>query len=266
VTQSNPATGSGVLEALFSLRGKVALVTGGSKGIGRAIAEAYAQAGGEVVIAARNLAACQDVAREIAGRSGVRARGVAMDVTSVASVEAAVDAVVSEFGAIDVLVNCAGIAGTEKPVLEMADEDMAEVMGVVLYGTLHVARAVGRVMVRQRAGRIINVASILGTIAARNLAAYCASKAAVIQLTRVLALELMRDNVQVNVISPGYFTTDLNRTFLEHPAGKAFVTEKIPARRAGTVEELRSTALFLASCPSFLAGAEVRIDGGHSLV
>jgi NAD(P)-dependent dehydrogenase (short-subunit alcohol dehydrogenase family) len=189
-----------------------------------------------------------------------------MDVTNVTMVDAGVRGVIDRFGEIDVLVNCAGISGRGKPILEMADGDMTEVMNVVFYGTFFVSRAVGRVMARRRSGKIINVSSVLGTLAARNQGGYCASKAAVVQLTRVLALELMDDNVQVNVISPGYFATDFTREFLEGPAGEKFLASKIPAKRAGHVDEIQSTALYLATCPPFLVGAEIRIDGGHSLV
>ena len=115
-------------------------------------------------------------------------------------------------------------------------------------------------------GRIINVSSILGKIAARNMTGYCASKAAAIQLTKVMALELIRDNIQVNALCPGYFLTDFNREFFNSEAGKNLVKKMIPINRVGNLDELRSTALFLATCPSFLTGAEIYVDGGHTLV
>lgn len=255
-----------ILERLFSLKGKTALVTGGYKGIGRAVAETYAEAGARVAVVARNLMGCQEAAREIAGRFGVRAVGKSLDVNDSKRVDAVVQEIVGELGRIDILVNSAGIPGSEKPVLKMTDADMDEVMNVDFRGTFLVSRAVAQVMVRQKGGKIINVSSILGKIAARNMAGYCASKAAVIQLTRVMALELMRDNIQVNALCPGYILTEFNRDFFASEAGKGLVKRMIPLNRVGTLDELRSTALYLATCPSFLTGAEVYIDGGHTLI
>ncbi len=181
-------------------------------------------------------------------------------------VDAVVQEVVAEFGRIDILVNSAGIPGSEKPVLKMTDEDLDGVMNVDFRGTFLASRAVAQVMVKQKSGRIINVSSILGKIAARNMVGYCASKAAVIQLTRVMALELMRDNIQVNALCPGYILTEFNRDFFESEAGKGLVKKMIPLNRVGTLDELKSTALYLATCPSFLTGAELYIDGGHTII
>jgi len=119
---------------------------------------------------------------------------------------------------------------------------------------------------RQKSGKIINVSSILGKVAARNMTGYCASKAAVIQLTRVMALELMRDNIQVNAICPGYILTDFNQSFFESDIGKALVKKMIPMNRVGEVNELKSLALYLATCPAFMTGSEIYIDGGHTIV
>ena len=126
--------------------------------------------------------------------------------------------------------------------------------------------AVAQVMVRQKSGRIINISSVLGKVSARNMAGYCASKAAVIQLTRVMALELMRDNIQVNALCPGYFKTDFNRDFFESDVGKGLIKKMIPMNRVGQLDELRSTALYLATCPPFMTGSEIYIDGGHTIV
>jgi NAD(P)-dependent dehydrogenase (short-subunit alcohol dehydrogenase family) len=257
---------SGLLERLFSLKGKTALITGGYKGIGRAIAETYAEAGADVAVVARNLHGCEETAREIAGKYGVKAIGKSLDVNDSKRVDGVVQEIAGELGRIDILVNSAGIPGSEKPVLKMTDADMDEVMNVDFRGTFLVSRAVAQVMVRQRGGKIINVSSILGKIAARNMAGYCASKAAVIQLTRVMALELMRDNIQVNALCPGYILTEFNCDFFESDAGKGLVRKMIPLNRVGTLDELKSTALYLASCPAFLTGAELYIDGGHTIV
>ena len=120
-------------------------------------------------------------------------------------------------------------------------------------------------MVKRRSGRIINIASVLGQIVARNMAAYCSSKAAVIQLTKVMALELIRDNIQVNALCPGYFRTDLNSEFFDSEPGEKLIKKIIPINRVGNLEELRSTALYLATVPAFLTGAVLNIDGGHTL-
>lgn len=257
---------SEILEKLFSLKGRTALVTGGYKGIGRSMAETYAEAGADVAVVARNLMGCQEAAREIAGKYGVKAVGKSLDVNDSKRVDRVVQEIVGELGRIDILVNSAGIPGSEKPVLKMTDADMDEVMNVDFRGTFFVSRAAAQVMVRQKGGKIINVSSILGKIAARNMAGYCASKAAVIQLTRVMALELARDNIQVNALCPGYVLTEFNRDFFASEAGKGLVKRMIPLNRVGTLDELRSTALYLATCPPFLTGAEVYIDGGHTLI
>ena len=257
---------SELLEKLFSLKGKTALITGGYKGIGRSIAETFAEAGADVAVVARNLLGCQEAAREIAGKYGVKAIGKSLDVNDSKMVDRVVQEVVSELGRIDILVNSAGIPGSEKPVLKMTDTDMDEVMNVDFRGTFLVSRAVAQVMIKQKSGKIINVSSILGKIAARNMAGYCASKAAVIQLTRVMALVLLRDNIQVNALCPGYILTEFNRDFFESEAGKGLVKKMIPLNRVGTLDELKSTALYLASCPSFLTGAELYIDGGHTII
>jgi NAD(P)-dependent dehydrogenase (short-subunit alcohol dehydrogenase family) len=257
---------SDLMERLFSLKGKKALVTGGYKGIGRSIAETFAEAGADVAVVARNLLGCQEAAREIAGKHGVKAVGKSLDVNDSKMVDRVVQEIVNEMGRIDILVNSAGIPGSEKPVLKMTDTDMDEVMNVDFRGTFLVSRAVAQVMVKQKSGKIINVSSILGKIAARNMAGYCASKAAVIQLTRVMALELLRDNIQVNALCPGYILTEFNRDFFESEAGKGLVKKMIPLNRVGSLDEMKSTALYLATCPAFLTGAELYIDGGHTII
>lgn len=257
---------TGLLEGLFSLKGKTAFITGGYKGIGKLFAETYAEAGADIAIFARNLARCRAEAKDIEDRYGVRAVGRSMDVHDSMEVDAVVNEIIDEFGKIDILVNCAGISGSEKPVIETSDEEMDDVMNVDFRGTFLVSRTVAKEMVKRRSGKIINVSSILGKISARNMAGYCASKAAVIQLTRVMALELMRDNIQVNVLCPGYFLTDFNETFFESEVGKKMVKKMIPIGRVGNLAELKSTALYLGTCPAFLTGAELCVDGGHGIV
>ena len=255
-----------LLEELFSLDGKVAFITGGYRGIGLTMAETYAAAGAEVVLAARNLASCHEAAGWIAKTYHVKAAGKRLDVGDSGLVDSVVQETAAEFGAIDILVNCAGIAGGTKPVLQMSDRELDEVMNVDFRGAFLVSRAAGRIMARRKSGRIINVASVLAKAAARNMLGYCASKAALLQLTKVMALELMRDNVQVNALCPGYFSTDLNRDFLASEAGQKMIRKMIPMDRAGRLDELRSISLLLAACPPYMTGGEFYVDGGHTLV
>jgi NAD(P)-dependent dehydrogenase (short-subunit alcohol dehydrogenase family) len=253
-------------EKLFGMEGKVAFITGGYRGIGLALAETYAEAGANLPIVARNLSRCQAVAERLQNDYAIKATGKSMDVRDSKSVDRTVQEIADEFERIDILVNCAGIPGSEKPVIRMTDEDLDEVMNVDFRGTFLVSRAVAQIMVRQKSGKIINVSSILGKISARNMTGYCASKAAVLQLTRVMALELMRDNIQVNAICPGYFLTDFNASFFESETGKSLIKKMIPMNRVGQVDELKSLALYLATAPAFMTGSEIYIDGGHTIV
>ena len=255
-----------ILEQLFSLKGKKALITGGYRGIGLLMAETYAEAGADVALAARNLKGCLEAAEKIAGKHGVKALGKYMDVRDSQKVDSVVNEVARELGGIDILVNAAGVPGAQKPVLEMTDEDLDDAVGIDFRGTFVVSRAAGRIMARQKSGRIINIASIMAKISTRYMSAYCASKAAVVQLTRVMALELMRDNVQINALCPGYILTDFNRDFFQSDTGKKLIKKMMPMNRVGTLDELKSTALYLATCPPLLTGAEIYIDGGHTLV
>jgi NAD(P)-dependent dehydrogenase (short-subunit alcohol dehydrogenase family) len=257
--------GKELFEQLFSLKGKTALVTGGYRGIGLTFSETFAEAGADVVITARNLKGCQAVAKEIAEKYGVRAMGKAMDVHDSKIVNQAVQEIADELGKIDILVNCAGVPGNQKPVHEMADEDLDDVMNVDFRGTFLASRAVAQVMIRQKSGKIINISSIMAKITARNVGGYSAAKAAVNMLTRAMALELMRYNIQVNALMPGYFLTPFNTEFFQTDAGKNLVKKMIPINRLGNVNELKSTALYLATCPAFLTGAEIIVDGGHTI-
>jgi NAD(P)-dependent dehydrogenase (short-subunit alcohol dehydrogenase family) len=255
-----------LLERLFSLKGKVALITGGYGGIGRLMAETYAEVGASVVLVARSEVSCRVAAEDISKRFNVKAAGKAMDVRDSAMVTSIVRETVREFGQIDILVNAAGVPGSERPVLETTDEDIDHVIGIDFRGTFLTSREVAREMVKRKNGKIINIGSIMARICTRNLAGYCAGKAAVVQLTRVMALELMRDNIQVNALCPGYFLTDFNRDFFQSETGQNFIKKMIPMNRVGDVSELKSTALYLATCPPFLTGADLYIDGGHTLV
>jgi 2-deoxy-D-gluconate 3-dehydrogenase len=245
-----------------ALEGKVAIVTGAGKGLGRAIALALAGAGADVALAARNEADLEAVADEISamGRRGLPAK---TDVTDRERADALVEKTVRELGRLDILVNNAGIV-REGPFLEVTDDDWDAVIDTNLRGTFLCTRAAGRVLTEQGSGKIINIASNLGVLAAARLASYCASKGAVIQLTKALALEWAPFGVQVNAIAPGYFETDMNAEIRARPEKIGRLLRRIPAGRMGRPEELGPLAVFLASAGSdFMTGETVVIDGGQ---
>ena len=248
------------------LQGTVALVTGASRGLGRAFALALAEAGADLVLAARGVDDLRLTA-EAAAKHGVRAEAFRADMREARDIEALVEGAIRAFGRIDVLVNNAGIAGAEKPVLDLERREWEDALAVNLLGPALLARAVARGMVERRQGRIINVASIAGLAPVSRLGPYCVSKAALIQLTRVMALELARHNVQVNALCPGYFRTPMNEAFFATPKGQAVVQHAIPMQRLGDPKELAPMVVFLASeASSFMTGSVVVVDGGQTLV
>jgi NAD(P)-dependent dehydrogenase (short-subunit alcohol dehydrogenase family) len=250
----------------FDLTNKVAIVTGGATGIGRGIAEGLADAGASIVIAARRTEKCQEACMEITKRTGVRAIPVRCDITMDDEIEAMVSHVMGDLGQIDILVNNSGIGGSEKPILKMSDLDWTSVLDVNLKGAFSLSRAVVSEMIqRGEGGKIINVASIGGVIGWPNMAAYCASKGGLIQLTKVMALEWCRYNIQVNAILPGYFDTPLNTEFFATEAGQRVIRNNIPMKRIAQIEEIRGVAVLLASrASSFMTGSAVVVDGGHT--
>ena len=245
------------------LTGNVALVTGASRGIGRAVARALAEAGADVAVAARSDGDLKLVADEIA-ELGRRALPVRLDVTDSGSVEVAVSTVVEQLGGLDVLVNNAGIVHS-RPVLETSDDDWDRVLATNLRGVFLCSRAAGRVLTEQRSGKVINMASHFGIMATPAHGAYCASKAAILQLTRVLALEWAPFNVQVNAIAPGYVATDLNAETRQDAGLTERIVRRIPAGRMAEAEEIGPLAVLLASEASdFMTGSTLVIDGGHA--
>ena len=251
--------------SIFALNGKVAVVTGGNSGIGKGIAEGLADAGADIVIAARRFEQCREACSEIETKTGVRCLPVKCDVTKTEDANGLIESTVKEFGKIDILVNSAGVGMSDKPVVEMSDEDWDATLNINLRGTFLCSRAAAREMIKRKQGKIIDVSSIYGTTRAiRNAGDYCASKAGVIQLAKVMALELARYNIQINVICPGYFLTPMNYEFLSSEVGQKVVKANIPMQRPGNVNELKGIAIYLASpASSFTTGAEIVIDGGH---
>ena len=242
------------------LTGKVALVTGASSGFGEHFARVLADAGAEVVVAARRadrLAALTDC---IAAAGG-RARAVSLDVTDAGAVATAVEA----SGPIDILVNNAGLT-RNGPLLELGEDDWDAVIDTNLKGVWLVANAVARGMRdRGTGGAIVNIASITGLRQSPGITPYAVSKSGVIQLTKQMALEWARHRIRVNAIAPGYVVTDINRDYLENEGGAALV-KRIPQRRLGGLDDLTGPLLLLASDGSaYMTGSVVAVDGGHLL-
>lgn len=244
------------------LSSKTALVTGASSGLGRHFARVLAGQGARVALAARRVAALDELASEIRAAGG-EAYTVALDVRDEGSVAGAVAAIEGDFGGIDILVNNSGVSGI-KPTLQLTGTDWDEVLDVNLKGAFLVANEVGRAMVRaKRPGSIINIASILGFRVAGQLAPYTASKAGLVHLTKSLALDWARYGIRVNAIAPGYFRTDINDDFWDTEPGKAMIN-RIPQRRLGVVENLDGPLLLLASDASaYMTGTTITVDGGH---
>ena len=250
---------------MAQLSNKVALITGGGRGLGRAIALAYAHAGADVAVASRTRGQIDEVAAAIRG-IGRRALAVEVDVSAPQSVANMVQATQQEFGRIDILVNSAGIGGVERLAV-MSDQTWDEVIKINLYGTFYSCREVVRVMIQQKEGSILNIASVAGVKGTPGFSAYAASKSGVIALTQVLALELARDHVRVNAIAPGYFRTDMNASVLDDPAIGPKIIQRIPLRRAGQPEEIGPLAVLLASDDAaFITGEVYCISGGATAV
>ena len=250
--------------SLFDLTGKVALVTGASKGLGSAIAVGLAQAGARLALCARSRERLAGT-RAAVEAAGGEARTFEMDVLSRASVRDAVGAAVAELGRIDILVNNAGV-NVRKPALELAEEEWDRVVDTNLKGYFLVAQAVGAHMVARRSGKVINVSSIFGAVGMNNQLAYAASKGGVGQLTKVMAIEWAPHGVTVNAVGPTYFETPLVAALRNDPERFQFINERTPMGRWGQPEELVGTIVYLAAPASdFVTGQTVYVDGGWTI-
>jgi NAD(P)-dependent dehydrogenase (short-subunit alcohol dehydrogenase family) len=247
--------------APLELAGKVAVVVGGTSGIGRALALGLAEAGADVVPTSRQPERVREVAAEVEAR-GRRTLRVASDVTDLASLQAMRTAVMSGFGKLDILVNCAGRI-QRQPTLEMREADWNAIIEVNLTGTLRSCRVFVEPMLERGWGRIVNIASVSSFVALFEVAAYAASKAGVAALTKSLAVEWGPRGVNVNAIAPGFFPTEMNRALLEGTERGRELLLRSPLGRFGRVEELPGAAVFLASeAASFVNGEVLVVDGG----
>jgi NAD(P)-dependent dehydrogenase (short-subunit alcohol dehydrogenase family) len=245
----------------FDLQGRTALVTGASRGIGRDVARAFANAGAGVVVAARDRDELESLAEEIATVGG-EAHVVELDLLDLGSIERAVASAVERLGRLDILVNNAGI-GEERPALEVTEEQWDWTMGVNLKGLFFCSQAAARRMVEQRYGRIVNMGSQAGRAGIREESVYCASKAAIEGLTRVLALEWAPHNVTVNVVAPTFIRTPGTAPFLDQPEYLESVLARIPLGRVGSPMDVAGAVLYLASpAADLVTGTVLSVDGG----
>lgn len=241
-----------IMQELFSVRDKVVHVSGGSRGIGLAIARAFSQAGARVVVSARS--------EQALAASGLDYE--VCDIRDSAQIRRCVERILERHGHLDVLFNVAGI-NYRHAAETYQEEKLDEVLGINLRGNYLMAQACGRAMIAQGRGKVINVASFHTHFSLAGMAPYGASKGAIASMTRALAVEWARYNIQVNAIAPGFIRTDLNRMLWEQEAIRRWVVERVPAGRVGTPEDLIGVAFFLASAASdYMTGQVLYVDGG----
>lgn len=245
---------------LFDLRGKVAVITGGNRGLGKGIALGLASAGADVVIIARNVG--DEVLDEIRNE-GVKAYGINFNLSNFEDYEPLVNDIIAKFGKIDILVNNAGVQ-SRHPSVEFPKKDWDLVMDINASAVFFLCQAVGKHMVERGSGKIINLASMLSFEGGFTVPAYAASKGAVKQFTQSLSNEWAKLGVNVNCIAPGYFETDMNTAILEDEKRYNSILERIPAGRWGNPDDLKGVAIFLASKASdYMNGYTLAVDGGY---
>lgn len=251
---------------LFDLTGRLALVTGSSRGLGRVLAEGLARAGARVVLHGRDREALEAARAQIAAATGTDPLTVRFDVTDAAAVREALAALVAAHGVPEILVNNAGIQ-RRAPFSEFSAEDWDEIVAANLSSAFHVSRALAPGMQERGSGKIVNVGSVQSVLARQTIAPYSATKGGLVMLTKGMAADLARHNVQVNAISPGYFATEMNQALVADEQFSAWVAQRTPAQRWGRVEELVGTLVWLCSdASSFVSGQNVLVDGGMTAV
>ena len=246
----------------FDLTGKAAIITGGSKGLGEAMASGLASAGADVLVTSRHEEEAHAVAKQIAAGFGQRAIGMAADVTSDSDLQAMTQRALDQFGRIDILINNAGI-NIRGPIDELSYDEFKAVQDVNVNGIWLATRAVVPHMKQRKYGRIINMASTLGVVGLSNRTPYATSKGAVVQMTRALGLELAPFNIMVNAICPGPFLTPMNIPIAEDEQTKKFIVGAVALERWGEMKEIQGAAILLASdAASYMTGSLLTVDGG----
>jgi NAD(P)-dependent dehydrogenase (short-subunit alcohol dehydrogenase family) len=250
----------------FALTDRVAIVTGGGRGIGKSIALAFAEAGADVVVTARTTEQVQETASEVRAL-GRRGLALTADVAKIEDIEAIVRQTMEAFGKIDVLVNNAGISPFYTRAEKITPEMWDGLMAVNLRGLFFCCQAVGKVMIEQKRGNIINMASVDAVIGAPKLAAYAASKGGAVQITKTLALEWAQHNIRVNAIAPGFVATEFTRGMRENEKMRQMLVDMHPIGRLAEAEDIVGAALYLASdASSFVTGSTLMVDGGATIV
>lgn len=247
----------------FRLENKVALVTGASKGIGRALAISMAEAGADVAMFARSEQELSEVAKEI-GALGKKALPLVVDVTDQSAVETAFDKIIATFSKIDILVNNAGI-NVRKPALEYEETDWQKIVDVNMKSVFKISQTAARYMKKQNGAKIISIASVDGHVGASTGVIYGMTKAAVIHMTKILSFEWAKYNINVNAIGPGYVKTQITAVKLENPEYMDYVMSRTPLKRIGSFQDMAGAAVFLASEASdYMTGQTLYVDGGMS--
>ncbi|MBN6189114.1 SDR family oxidoreductase [Aneurinibacillus sp. BA2021] len=254
------------VQQLFDLTGKTAIITGGGRGLGAQIAEGFAEAGANLVLCSRRVESCEETAARLQEETGAQCMTLACDVRNPDDVQRVVDQAIERFGRIDILVNNSG-ASWGAPAVDMPLEAWNKVMDINVTGTFLMAQAVGRRMIEQKSGKIINIASVAGLCGTdpkfMDAVGYSASKGAVISFTRDLAVKWGQHNVHVNAIAPGFFPTKMSQELLNR--GGEHILRYTPLARFGTEQDLKGSAVFLASDASnFITGTVLTVDGGMS--
>ena len=253
---------------MFSLKEKVAVVTGASSGLGRQIAEAFAKQGADLAILARRVERLEELKERLEKEYGVKVFPVKVDVTSTEEIDAAAEAVRKEFGRVDILLNCAG-SSKDKGVVEMNDEEWDFTIATDLTSVFKMTRAFARIMKENKYGRIINIASMYGLVGNTEIhtVAYHSSKGGVVNFKRAVAAELALDGITCNAICPGYFETELTKPVLDTERFQEFAKTHVPMRRYGKPGELDAAAIFLASEEaSYVTGVILPVDGGYTCI